>query len=89
MVILLEKSKYLKDNVKLMKEYDIPLSKVIRHADVTGKYCPSFMFLNSMGMFKSLTCLYILIAMSGPDTLSYPPYRGCGPVCHGIPKDSQ
>ena len=26
----------------LMKEYDIPVSKVIRHFDVTGKLCPAY-----------------------------------------------
>lgn len=36
---------------KLMKRYGIPASRVIRHFDVTGKYCPGY-FIKSAGNIK-------------------------------------
>ena len=42
----------------LMQRYDVPIDRVIRHYDVTGKYCPGPMVDNSMlweSFKKSLT----------------------------------
>lgn len=42
----------------LMKKYDIPLSRVVRHYDVVGKYCPNPFVLNddpvTWSSFKSM-----------------------------------
>ena len=40
---------------ELMKEYNIPIDRVIRHYDVTGKICPApFISEKAWGNFKSL-----------------------------------
>ena len=57
----------------LMKKYNVPLSRVVRHYDVVGKYCPNPFVLNddpvTWSSFKSMVAGDGMVQLSACDVL--------------------